>query len=137
MLRKVLGVIAGVVISMIVIKIVQTIGYQIFPLPDHIDPDDAASIAANIDQVSTASKMSVVVAWTLGSLIGGIAGGRISKMRWASWVPGAFTLFGMIAIAFMIPHPTWMLVTGAVGIAVGTLIAHLLTPNSVRETGNG
>ncbi len=138
MLRKILGAIAGVVISVVVIKLMEMIGHQLFPIPGEIDVSDPDSIATYMDQIPLGSKISVVVSWTLGSLIGGVAGGRIAGARWASWPPGAFTMFGLVMIAMMIPHPIWMLVSGAVGIAGGTFIADRLSaPSTVRETGNG
>lgn len=138
MLRKILGAIAGVVISVIVIKLMEWVGNQMFPVPAQIDLNDPDSVATYMDQIPLGSKISVVVSWTLGSLMGGVTGGRLAGARWASWPPGAFTMFGLVMIALMIPHPVWMLALGAAGIAGGTFIADRLSaPSSVKETGNG
>lgn len=123
MLRKILGVIAGAVTGIVTISLVQWIGHQVFPIPADIDPTDIEALASYMDRIPLASKLAVVVAWTLGPIVGGIVGGRIAQARWASWVPGGLTALGLVLNATMIPHPIWMLALGALGIAVGTFVA--------------
>ena len=123
MLRKILGVIAGAVTGIVTISLVQWMGHQVFPIPADIDPTDIDALATYMDRIPLASKLAVVVAWTLGPIVGGIVGGRIAQARWASWVPGGLTALGLVLNATMIPHPIWMLALGALGIAVGTFVA--------------
>jgi len=123
MLRKILGAIAGAVLGVVVIMAIQALGHMLFPAPGDINLSDPDTLAVSMDRMPLGSKISVVAAWTLGPLIGGIAGGRIAQARWASWIPGGLTALGLVANAFAIPHPLWMLIAGAAGIAAATYLA--------------
>ena len=122
-LRVAIGVVLGVLISMFAIKAMEWVGHQVFPVPGQIDVTDPQSVATYMDQIPLMSKIWVVLSWAVGAVLGGVVAGRISQMRWTSWIPGAFTLAGMVGIALMIPHPVWMLIAGALAIAVSTWLA--------------
>ena len=123
MLRKTLGAIAGAIIGVVVIMTIQALGHALFPAPMDINLSDPDAIAVAMDRIPLASKLMVVIAWFAGPLIGGVVGGRLARARWASWIPGGLTGLGLVLNAFAIPHPLWMLIAGALGIAVATYLA--------------
>lgn len=123
MLRKILGAIAGGVAGIVVIMAVQALGHMLFPPPADINLADPDVLAVSMNRIPLGSKLFVVLAWFLGPLAGGIIGGRIAKARWASWAPGGLTALGLVANAFAIPHPAWMLIGGAIAIAAATFLA--------------
>ena len=123
MVRIILGVIAGVIVGVITIMLVQALGHVIFPTPADINLSDPDVLAVSMDRVPLGSKLMVVLAWFAGPLAGGVVGGRVAQTRWASWIPGGLTGVGLVLNAFAIPHPLWMLVAGAAGIAAGAYLA--------------
>ena len=60
-----------------------------------------------MDQIPLPAKLSVLVGWALGSLIGGFTAARISGRRWPAWAVGAAMLLAGAGTMAMIPHPLW------------------------------
>ena len=126
MLRKILGVIAGLASSVVVVLLVQTVGHVLFPPPADINLSDPDVLAVSMDRIPVGSKLFVILAWFLGPLLGGILGGRLAKARWVSWILGGLTALGLVANAYAIAHPAWMLLVGALAIVTAAFLADRL-----------
>ncbi len=138
MLRRILAVVAGLVVAMAVVFAVEALGGIAFPPPPGMDPADPDSVRHNMASVTIGALVFVLVAWTLGALAGSYVVGRLigpGGWRWGL-VAGAFVMLGGIANMTRIPHPLWFVLTSpAVVIGAAVLGAWLSRPRraSIRH----
>lgn len=114
MWRTVLGILLGVVTTMIVISLVEALGHAIYPPPPGLDPGNPEHVGDIIAMAPTGALAMVVIAWCTGTFIGAWVGARIARHpRIAALVSAGVVMFGVIAMIKLVPdHPTWMAVLG-------------------------
>lgn len=132
-MRKILGTIAGVIVAMLVITIVEFALGSAFALhmPDATAPrtDWAAFMAA----VPLPAKLGVAGGWFLGTLAGAVTAGLIARSAAACWIVTALVALSGIWNAIEIPHPLWMDVAAVLAPALGGLIAHHLVRGRLHK----
>lgn len=106
MLKRIAGILAGIIVCGLVIFAIEWTGGQIFP-----GAAEAAG-AGDLNQVPVGALVSVLVGWFVGPLLGGMLAVRLAERGWAAWVVAAFVLLGVILNTSTIPHPLWMVVLG-------------------------
>jgi hypothetical protein len=108
MVRSVLSILAGVVVAVMVVGVVEVIGQLIFPPPPGINATDPNVLRAIIATLPFGAIAFVLLAWGLGSLAGGFTAAVLSRR--ARMVPAA--IVGCIQMAFgivtMFMFPTVM-----------------------------
>lgn len=114
MLKSVLSILVGVFAALVVTMVVQGAGHAIYPPPPGIDLGDPAQIARVMDQIPLGAKVSVLLAWGLGSLLGGAVAARMAPRRplTHALAVGAIQMAGGAVTLYQIPHPLWMTVVG-------------------------
>jgi len=68
--RSILGVLAGLVVGIVLVALVETLGMRLIPPPPGMDPTDPASIAAAMRNMPIGSFLFVLAAWFLGTGVG-------------------------------------------------------------------
>ncbi len=125
-IRAAVAAIAGLVVAMVVVGLVEGLGHAIFPPPPGLDlanPEDQARLMA---QIPFEAKFAVVVAWFLGSLAGACTAIAIARQAMPAWVV-AVTIAGLgLWTTQMFPHPDWMLASAAILPLVAVLVAKRL-----------
>ncbi|MDQ3139603.1 MAG: hypothetical protein M3Q15_02620 [Pseudomonadota bacterium] len=135
MLRKIMGVVAGIVAAFATIWLVELIGHQIFPVAGNIDLGDRESLTAFMASLPVGALLFVVISWFAGALVGGVVAARITGERWAAWVVAGVIAFASIANVLMFPHPLWVKIGGFVAPLLGGWIAaRTARPIVVTET---
>ena len=117
MAKSILAVLAGIVVGGGVVGIVEYVGHMIYPLPEGLNANDPEALKGYISTAPIGALLFVIVAWALGSLVGGGLATRLagqSRLLHAMIVGAVLMLFG-IANMLMIPHPIWF---WALGLAV-------------------
>ena len=124
MLRRILGVTAGIIVFIVVVMVMDGISHQLHPLPEGMDPQDQAAMTEHIASAPFGAMFVVMLGWILGTLGGAFAAAKISSThkRLAAGIVGALAFAGTTMNLFMLPHPWWMIAGGLAGIAVA---AHL------------
>lgn len=112
MLRRIIGVVLGLIVAMVAIAGFELLGRLVFPAPPGSDMSDPAQVAEVVERLSTGLKISVVFAWFAGTVAGGWAGLWISRWRVLPWIVAGGVILGAIANYLAIPHPLWMQVAG-------------------------
>lgn len=115
-LRNVLAVVAGIILGGLVNMGLITIGPEIIPLPEGIDPNDVNSYETNGHLLETKHFLFPFLAHALGTLVGAFLAAKlaISNQMTMSIIIGGFFLIGGIVASTMIPAPTWFIVTDLV-----------------------
>lgn len=120
MLRRILAVIAGIIVFVVVVSLMDTLSHQIYPMPEGLSMEDEQAMAAFIAQAPFSAMLVVMLGWILGTLAGTYTASKLSPThkRLAAGIVGALAFAGTSLNAMMLPHPIWMLVVGLAGIAV-------------------
>ena len=133
MLRTVLGVLAGLVVAMLLIFVLEFIGMAMFPPPPGMALQNEADLARLVAESSIGKKAWVVFGWAFASLVGGWLAALISRRhrRIAALAVAVFIVAGTLMNAMVIPHPMWMNVLGVLlPVPLALLGAKLATPRS-------
>ena len=114
MIRKILGVVAGLAAAFIIILLVEGADEWLYPVPDDLDASDAVAMGAYVFAMPLPAKLVVVFGWFVGTFGGAWLCLRINDWRWGAWIIVALTVAGGIAEIVQFGHPIWMQL-GAVG----------------------
>ena len=123
MLRKILGVLAGILIAGVTVGIVEGIGHQIYPPPADIDLKNAEDMKQLMSVIPFGAKLSVVIAWFLGAFVGAFVALKITNWAPAGWIVAAFIIAGGIYTMTLFPHPVWMMACGVLLPLVAAFLA--------------
>lgn len=107
-MRKFFGIVAGLVVAMAIVFIIEMISAALFPMPMELASADPETLARIIAGMPLAAKLLVAGGWLLGPLGGAWLALRISDWRWAGWIVALVVLAGSIANIIQLPHPLWM-----------------------------
>lgn len=112
-LRNVLAVLAGALVGGAVNMGLVTVGPEIIPLPEGLDPNDMATFEANGHLMETRHFLFPFLGHALGTLAGAFLAAKLgaTNQMMLALISGTFFLAGGIAAANMIPAPTWFIVT--------------------------
>ena len=112
MLRRLLGVILGLVAGAIIVALIEGLGHALWPPPAGTDLRDPEQLRALMGSLPIGSLIAVIVGWALGSFGGGWMAATISRdARMALVVSFVLLCMGVITM-IQIPHPLWMWVLG-------------------------
>lgn len=114
MLRRILGLIAGIAVTAILVAVVESLGHLVYPPPEGIDLTDPESLKAYMSDAPIGALLSVLLAWAVGTMAGSGLAGVIAgeKECLLGTILGALFLIGGIVNMAMIPHPLWFWIAG-------------------------
>lgn len=114
MVRKILAVIAGLVVANVIIIVVQMVSGMIFGMPQNVSMSDTAAMSDYISGLPATAFLLVAFGYALAYFAGGFIMRKISQ--WDSLVLpmilGILGTIGWIANLSMLPHPIWVAVLG-------------------------
>ena len=128
--------IAGVLISVALVWVVETIGHSIWPPPADLDYGNVDVMRAYIETLPLGALLTVAFAWFIGSLGGTFAACRMGSARPLVYalVVGGLMFVGAAFNITIIPHPIWFSVLGIVGIFAGTWLGVILATRQEAGT---
>lgn len=117
--KKILAVVAGLLVNSVVVMIVQMIGHSISAPPEGMDKifeldwDEKVALTA---QLETIDYVFVLLSWAAGAFVAGMVASKIIPSYWkkSSFVIGVAIALTIIVLVYSIPHPTWVTVVGIV-----------------------
>ena len=127
--RNTLAGIAGILIAIALVWLVEMVGHAVYPPPTGLDFADPQAMAAYMDSVPLGALLFVAGAWFVGTLCGTCAACAIGTARPAvfAMVVGGLMLVATAINLFMIPHPVWFSALGIVGIVVAAWLGTMCT----------
>jgi hypothetical protein len=112
MIRALLGVFGGLLLSMVMVFVLQGLGHQLYPPPAGLDPEDREAFAAAVDAMPIMALFLILFAYAMGTFIGAWLAARIGgKPFYAFLVGGVMTMAGMGNL-IAVPHPLWFTIAG-------------------------
>lgn len=134
MWRKILGVVAGLVVAVVVIAVIEGISTVIYPPPADLDFNDAEAMSAYVRQLPLGAKLLVLLAHGVGTFLAGVVCGLVVGQRWlvgAVIISGLFLLTGVLNL-MMIPHPVWFALVDVPVLGLGA-VAGMLAASAMRR----
>jgi len=109
MLRKILSVIAGILVGGLGIMMIQAISGEIYPWPEGLDYNDKDAFAAFVSTLPVGAFLMVILSYIVGSFFGGMTATAVAKEKYSSAliVGFALTIAGVMN-AMAIPQPMWV-----------------------------
>ena len=110
--KNILAVVLGLIASFIIILLLEGVGHVIYPPPTDLDMEDIDAIKAFTASAPNIVFILAIVAYAIGSIIGGLVSAVIAinnKMSQAITVGGILMGLGAYNL-FMIPHPIWTII---------------------------
>jgi hypothetical protein len=114
--KNILAVIAGIVVGSVVNMAIIRLSGSVIPPPAGVDTSDMESMKASMHLFESKHFIFPFLAHALGTFAGALLAAVVAasyKMRFALAI-GVFFLLGGIASAFMLPAPTWFIITDLV-----------------------
>lgn len=132
MIRKIVAVVAGAVIAVVLVMLIQKLGHSLYPPPEGLDPADQEFMQEYIANLPWGPLAFVIGSYFVATLVGGWTAAAIAGEQplLFSGIVAAFVLAGAIAAVSMFPHPTWFTVTALAGIVLAALLAAGLASNA-------
>ena len=136
MLRKLAAAVAGVIVAMLVIQLVQMLGHLVYPPPADVDFGEPDEVREFMSTLPVGSILFVGAAWTIGTFAGTLAGALIARTGAIPYaiVVGGVVLAGAILMLLIIPHPWWFTIAAPLAIAAAAVLAVFLAPG-LRPSG--
>ena len=143
LLRSILAVVAGLIVSMIVTFAIQQISHRMYPLPEGTDMNDMEALSKLLSTMPIGAHLIVLLSWELGAFLGSGVAALIAGRAHCTHagIIGTFVLVGTIANLFILRgHPDWMIVLGLllplpVSLLAGKLVSFLV-PTLVAPVSN-
>jgi hypothetical protein len=136
--RAILAILAGCVLSVLVVAGVDALGHLVYPPPAGVDLRDPAAMPTIIASMPVGAFIIVVSGWMLAAGLGSWVATRLSRTgkRWPGVVVGGLVLVATGVNLFTIAHPVWVVIVAAIGIPLATWVGIrlALTPPSAMTT---
>ena len=130
MIRKLAAAIAGVIVAMVAIQLVQMLGHLVYPPPADIELGEPEEVREFMATLPIGSILFVGAAWSVGTFVGTLAGALIARTGAIphAIVVGGFVLAGAILMLVIIPHPWWFTIAAPLSIVAAAILAVVLAP---------
>lgn len=129
MTRKIVGAVIGIVLAILVVAIIQMVGHSLFPEPEIPANPSPEQLREAIESASMGSKLTVVMSWFIGALVGVWAALRISNgARRSALIVAACMLALTTMVLLSATHPAWMVALGLLVPVVATFLATRIVP---------
>ena len=127
--------IAGVVIAIAIVWLIEMVGHSVYPPPPKLDFADADAMRAYTSRLPIGAFLFVGGAWFVATLCGTFAACKIgtAKPIVFAGVVGGLMLSATAANLMMIPHPLWFSMLGVVGIIVAAWLGMTLGTSTASE----
>ncbi len=121
MLRRILAVIAGIIVGSIGIWLIERVGHSLYPFPEGLKPTDIEGFKTYVENLPFMGKFIVILGYALGALLSGFVATKVANNNkpTAAIICGIIFMFFTIYNMVVLPTPIWFWV---LGIAVWGLV---------------
>jgi hypothetical protein len=137
-MRKVVAAMAGVIVAMAAIQLVEMLGHLIYPPPADFEFGEPEQVREFMSSLPLGSILFVAAAWAVGTFLGTLAGALLARSGALPYavVVGGIVLAGAITMLTIIPHPWWFTVAAPLSIIAAATLAVFLAPG-LRASASG
>lgn len=122
--RNIAAVVAGVIVAVGLVMLLESAGYYFYPMPADLNMDSMEALRSHIANLPVGAFLLVGMGWFLGTLGGTLTACKIGiakPVTFALIIGGlmlATTTFNLITI----PHPLWFSISGIAAVVVAAWI---------------
>ena len=118
--RNIMAGIAGVVIAMLSVWLVQKIGHAVYAPPADLDAKDLDAMRVHVESLPVGAFLFVIASYFIGTAVGTCAACAIGTMlpRVFAMLVSCVMLVATAMNVAMIPHPVWFIVLAVVAIVI-------------------
>ncbi|MFT4603055.1 MAG: hypothetical protein ACI857_003242 [Arenicella sp.] len=128
-MKKLWGVIAGLVSAFIVVFALEMISHLIYPPPAISDPTDYVAMGELLKLAPLGSLLIVVFGHFLAMFVGTVITLKITKEKSAAYIViGLFVLLTAMNL-YMIKHPMWFVISDMAAVILGGGLPYLAFKN--------
>lgn len=136
MIRKILGVVAGVVVAFVLVALLEmVVNYALAPAG--IDPSDAEGMKAMMAAMPAKAFIAILLTYFVATLAGGFTAARISREQWGSWAVAGVVLAATLLNVVLLPHPLWFTVAAVAMIGAAGWFGGRLALGASGAAGQG
>ena len=123
--RYTLAVIAGAIAAVLCVALVESLGHALYAPPADLDIANPEAMAAYVRSMPAGAFLFVLLAWVIGTIIGGLVAGWVARTRplLFALLIGVLMLLGAFANFAMVAHPTWFMVAAVIAIPAAAVLA--------------
>ncbi len=130
LLRRISGVIAGLVIAFAIVMAAEAIPHQLYPPAPGTNMNDFTQVKAYVSRLPVTALVIVLLGWLAATVAGTSVAAGIGRSRVPAYVTGALLMAGGVCNAFVIPQPVWFSAVSFVIYIAGTMIGgRIAVPN--------
>jgi hypothetical protein len=121
--------VAGTLVAVGLVWIIESLGHSMYPLPPDLDFSDSEAVRLYISDLPLGAFGFVGGAWFFGTLGGTMAACYVGNAapRIFAMIVGALMLVATAFNLAMIPHPLWFSVTGIAGILIAAWLGMFIS----------
>jgi len=123
MIRKILGIVAGIVAAYLVIIAAEALNHWLYPLPVDLDPSDNVAMSAYTFALPLPVRLMYVAGWFAGTFAGAWLNLRIVDWRWGGWIIALLVIADGVARNFEFAEPLWMQAAAVLAPLIGGWLA--------------
>jgi len=114
MLKKIIGVIAGLIVAFLLMMLFEYLNSLIFPFPAGMDLNNLAAVRAYSQTLPWTAYLMVIAGWVIASFFGGFVPGKYIPASdiVAPLIIGILLTAGSVGNFIMLEHPIWVMVIG-------------------------
>jgi len=130
--KNIFAGVAGIIVAVAIVWLVEMIGHSVYPPPPGLDFADPVAMRAYMETLPIGAFLFVGGAWFLGTLGGTMTACRIGSAQATTYamVVGGLMLLATAANLYMIPHPLWFSVLGILGVVGAAWLGVVFSPRS-------
>jgi hypothetical protein len=130
--RAILAIVAGCLLSVLVVAGVDFLAHQIYPPPAGLDVRDPAAMRVIIAEMPVGAFIVMVSGWILAAGLGAWLATKLSRTdkTWPGGAVGGLTLAATGINLFTIAHPVWVVIVALIGIPLATWVGIRLAQTS-------
>lgn len=124
-LRNIGGMLAGLVVAVIVIAVIEAIAHRQYPPPEGFDPSDPQAVKEFVATLPAAAFAYVLVAYFVGTLAGTSLAAWLNRgrQRAPGITVGGLLLASAVVNFLSVPHPFWFVVASLVAFPLATYLS--------------
>jgi MFS family permease len=126
--KNILGIILGLAVAMTSFMLFETIAHFAYPLPSHVNTNDAESMKNYMPTIPTGALSLVLTGWIVGSVLAGYFAKMVSKnpSNRNAIILGLILESATIFNFILLPHPTWFIILSLLILIPAVFVGHAL-----------
>ena len=138
-MRAVAGIVAGLIAGFVATILIGIVGIGMtYTPPAGMNASNPAVVMEAFASMPTAAKMSLMIAWFGGGLVGAALAKLIAGRSWAAWTVTLLIGAYVVLNSIVLPLPAWMQALSIAAPLVGGLIGnHLVRERAAAVVADG